>query len=177
MFGKSLLKFAYNKGETKNSFAISDYYHIGPCVPTRMIRQDDLKLIYTHGHPSLLYDLKNDPHELFNLANNDNFKDDLSNLLSICFQNWDPEKINDKILQSQKRRLLIKSVPGEKPNWDYIASIGDDKRYVRKDGVDATKGKLRIPPVESIPPDMPALSKDEIDAMMKGKKTFKFNEK
>ena len=38
--GKSLLKFAYNKGETKNSFAISDYYHIGPCVPTRMIRQD-----------------------------------------------------------------------------------------------------------------------------------------
>ena len=74
-------------------------------------------------------------------------------------------------------QLLLKSVPGEKPNWDYIASIGDDKRYVRKDGVDATKGKLRIPPVESIPPDMPALSKDEIDAMMKGKKTFKFNEK
>ena len=175
--GKSLLKFAYNKGETKNSFAISDYYHIGPCVPTRMIRQDDLKLIYTHGHPSLLYDLKNDPHELFNLADNDNFKDDLSNLLSICFQNWDPEKINDKILQSQKRRLLIKSVPGEKPNWDYIASIGDDKRYVRKDGVDATKGMLRIPFVESIPPDMPALSKDEIDAMMKGKKTFKFEKK
>ena len=142
-----------------------------------MIRQDDLKLIYTHGHPSLLYDLKNDPHELFNLAGNDNFKGDLNNLLSICFQNWDPEKINDKILQSQKRRLLIKSVPGEKPNWDYIASIGDDKRYVRKDGVDATKGKLRIPPVESIPPDMPALSKDEIDAMMKGKKTFKFEKK
>ena len=172
--GKSLIPFTNGKGNVSNSIAISDYYHIGPCLPTRMVRKNDFKLIYTHGHPHLLFDLKNDPNEIKNLASDVSHKSILEDLLSICFNNWDPEKINNDIIRSQKRRLMIKAVPGDPPNWDFIAQIGDDKRYVRREGVDATKGKLRIPPVKPIPPDMPPLSKEEISLMMQGKKTFLF---
>ena len=65
--GKSLIPFFSDAGHSLDSFAISDYYHIGPCVPTRMVRKNNLKLIYTHGHPHLLFDLKNDPNELKNI--------------------------------------------------------------------------------------------------------------
>ena len=172
--GKSLLQFANGNQNTGDSFAISDYYHIGPCVPTRMVRKGGFKLIYTHGHPHLLFDLDNDPKELKNLAFTEGYKNILEELLSICFQNWNPEKINQDIIKSQKRRHMIKAVPGDPPNWDFIAQLGDEKRYVRKDGVDATKGRLRIPPVETVPPDMPPLSKEDIQKMMTGEKTFLF---
>ena len=122
----------------------------------------------------VLFDLKNDPNELENLASDVSHKSILEDLLSICFNDWDPEEINNDIIRSQKRRLMIKSVPGDPPNWDFVAQAGDDKRYVRREGVDATKGKLRIPPVKPIPPDMPSLSKEEISLMMQGKKTFVF---
>ena len=172
--GKSLIPFTNGKGDVSNGIAISDYYHIGPCVPTRMVRKNDFKLIYTHGYPHLLFDLKNDPNELENLASYVSHKSILEDLLSICFNDWDPEEINNDIIRSQKRRLMIKSVPGDPPNWDFVAQAGDDKRYVRREGVDTTKGKLRIPPVKPIPPDMPSLSKEEISLMMQGKKTFVF---
>lgn len=172
--GKSLVPFANGNQDISDSIAISDYYHIGPCVPTRMVRKGSFKLIYTHGHPNLLFDLKKDPKELINLSSNDKYKTTLDELLSICLKDWDPEKINSDIIKSQKRRLMIKAVPGDPPDWDFISQRGDDKRYVRKEGVDATKGKLRIPPVETVPPDMPALSKLEINEIMTGKKIFLF---
>ena len=109
-----------------------------------------------------------------NFLKNEKYKTTLDELLSICLKDWDPDKINSDIIKSQKRRLMIKAVPGDPPDWDFISQRGDDKRYVRKEGVDATKGKLRIPPVETVPPDMPALSKLEINEIMTGKKTFLF---
>ena len=63
---------------------------------------------------------------------------------------------------------MIKGLPGDPPEWDFIAQIGDDKRYVRKDGVDATKSKLRIPEVNTIPPDLPALDKETIEKIIAG---------
>ena len=53
-----------------------------------------------------------------------------------------------KIVTSQRRRSFIANLPGKKPNWDYVAFQGDSDRYVRRDGVDATKSKLadcRVP--------------------------------
>ena len=82
--------------------------------------------------------------------------------------NWDPNQLTRDIIKSQKRRLLLKNLPGDPPEWDFIAQIGDDKRYVRKGGVDATKSKLRIPPVQTVPPDLPPLDKDTIEQILAG---------
>ena len=166
--GKNLLPFTSSVSGKFDSTIISDYYHIGPCVPTRMVRKNDFKLFYTHGYPNLLFNLKDDPNELINLAKDESFKNHLNELLTICKKNWDPEKINKDIIKSQKRRLMIKGLPGDPPEWDFIAQIGDDKRYVRKNGVDATKSKLRIPEVNTIPPDLPALDKETIEKIIAG---------
>ena len=56
----------------------------------------------------------------------------------------------------------------------FIAQIGDENRYVRKGGVDATKSKLRIPPIETIPPDLPELDKKTIEQIMAGKINHNF---
>ena len=86
--------------------------------------------------------------------------------------NYDPESLMLDVIASQQRRLFIKSVPGEMPSWDYIAYQGDDKRYVRRDGVDGTKSRLRLPRVETVSPDMPELSFSEIESMMSGDVDF-----
>ena len=64
---------------------------------------------------------------------------------------------------------MIKGLPGDPPEWDFIAQIGDEKRYVRKGGVDATKSKLRIPPVQTVPADLPELDKKTIEQILTGK--------
>ena len=55
---------------------------------------------------------------------------------------------------------------------DYIAFQGDSDRYVRRDGVDATKSRLRLPRAETVAPDLPALSSALIDRMMRGEIDF-----
>jgi choline-sulfatase len=139
-----------------------------------MVRRNELKLIYTHGHPHLLFDLKNDPLELKNLSEDKEYKHQLIQLLEICKKEWNPEELKDDILKSQRRRLMIKGLPGDPPEWDFIAQIGDEKRYVRKGGVDATKSKLRIPPVQTVPPDLPELDKKTIEQILTGKTKHNF---
>ena len=54
--------------------------------------------------------------------------------------------------------------------WDFIALIGDDKRYVRKCGVDATKRKLRVVSAETVSLDLPPLAKDASEKILAGNK-------
>ena len=173
--GSSLMSEISASQSNTEGCAISDYFHIGPCVPTRMVRKGNYKLIYTHGHPHLLFDLEKDPSELINLANQDKYQHTLNSLLEICKKNWDPEKLTEQIIKSQKDRLMIKSLPGDPPDWDFIAQMGDEKRFVRRDGVDFTKGKLRIPKVKTIQPDLPDLDQDTIMKIISGEIEHNFN--
>jgi choline-sulfatase len=152
--------------------AIADYLSIGPCVPARMVRKGNYKFMYTHGHPDLLFDLVSDPDELNNLATDQNHKKTMDDLKKQAMKDYDPDLLMLKVIESQQRRLFIKSVPGEMPSWDHIAYQGDEKRYVRRDGVDGTKSRLRLPRVETVPPDLPELSFHTIKSMMEGEIDF-----
>jgi hypothetical protein len=77
-----------------------------------------------------------------------------------------------QVIKSQQERRFIATLPGAQPAWDYVAYQGDDERYVRKDGVDATKSRLRLPRAASMAPDMPELSHEMIESMMSGKIDF-----
>ena len=68
----------------------------------------------------------------------------------------------------------MKGLPGDQPEWDFIAQVGDENRYVRKEGVDFTKSKLRIPPVTTVPPDLPALDKTTIEKILNGELNHNF---
>jgi choline-sulfatase len=164
------LEPALNGGATRD-IVICDYSGIGPCVPHRMVRAGRLKLIYTHGHPDLLYDLENDPEERQNLAYDPTFADRLADLKAILMDGWNPEEIEKKIKVSQAERLLLKTTPGTPPDWNFVARTGDEARYVRRGtgGVDGTKADQRLPRVEPIEPHFPALSKEDVAAILDGR--------
>ncbi|MGB7240531.1 MAG: sulfatase-like hydrolase/transferase, partial [Sulfitobacter sp.] len=166
--GESLVP-ALTGGATRD-LAISDYYGIGPCVPYRMVRQGRYKLIYTHGHPDLLYDLETDPNELQDLASDPSFAETLSRLKAILLKDWDPEEVAQRVRTSQAERLFLKKTPGTPEDWDYIARKGDEKRYVRRGtgGVDGTKANRRLPKVDPIAPHFPELSQQDVARIIDG---------
>jgi choline-sulfatase len=158
--------------ETWPDIAISDYLAIGPCVPCRMVRKGRFKYMLTYGQPDLLFDLVADPDELEDLAAVPDHAATIAELRRIALQDYDPEALMSEVIASQRRRRFIATIPGTTPSWDYVAYQGDADRYVRRDGVDATKSRLRLPRAESVMPDMPDLPAKTIDKMMRGELNF-----
>ena len=158
------------KGAATRDLVISDYYGIGPCVPYRMVRQGQFKLIYTHGHLDLLYDLEADPHELQNLADVPAYTGTHERLKAILLDGWNPDEIDTQIRTSQAERLFLKTTPGVPEDWDFVARKGDETRYVRRGsgGVDGTKANRRLPKVEPVAPHFVDISQEDVAAIISG---------
>jgi len=171
--GNSLLPVITKENTRWPDTAICDYLAIGPCAPCRMVRKGDYKYIYTHLHPAMLFNLVQDPNELNDVSADPQLADILAELHAIAMDNWDPEALTQKVLESQRRRKLISKVPGETAQWDYIARKGDESRYVRGEGVDNTKGRLRLPFVPAASSDWPALSAEVVKELIDGKRSIK----
>ncbi len=152
--GNSLLPLMRDEDEgTWDNQVISEYTGEGVTAPCRMVRRDDIKFIYTHGHPDLMYDLKNDPLELNNLIGNPEFADIENQLRDEIFKDWDPELINAACIQSQKDRLFIQKTTGGTPNYAFKFRPDDGERFIRNDSAVGTKAKARYPFVEPTPFD------------------------
>lgn len=167
--GTSIMPLIEDTTSSGKDTAISDYLAIGPCVPCRMVVRGNHKYIVTDGYPSLLYDLATDPDELVNLHDNTAYKKIIEELHTIAYADWNPKELTQQVLLSQKQRNFIANIPGDSPSWDHVSRIGDDARFVRKDGVDATKSRLRLPTVPAVPPDWPELDFETVEALMQGK--------
>jgi hypothetical protein len=85
---------------------------------------------------------------------------------------WNPDALTTRVLNSQHQRKVIKTTPGAAPQWDFIARIGDDARYVRAQGVDATKGRLRLPRVPEVPADWPELDLETVADLIAGRRNL-----
>jgi len=116
-----------------------------------MIRKGNFKLIYTHGHPDLLYDPRKDPLELKNLARKPEYADTVASLRAELLRNWNPATIHEKVLQSQRERRLIQVATGGEPNWAFRLRPDDDRRYVRNSGAVQTKANARYPFIAPLP--------------------------
>ncbi len=148
--GHSLMPLLSGISEWNNQ-VISEYTGEGVNAPCRMIRNNQHKLIYTHGYPSLLYDLSNDPNELTNLINQPGQESLQLSLLELLLRDWDPCTINESCLQSQLERRLIHESTGGYPEWVHSVHSNDDKRYVRNSSAIETKAKARYPYVTPTP--------------------------
>jgi choline-sulfatase len=127
---------------------ISEYTDMGVIAPVRMLRAGDHKYIYTHGHPGQLYDLRADPRELRNLAGNPEFAALEAQLRAAVLENWDPQALHGRILDSQRRRLFLKQAAqasGRYPDWSYQATRDDTRRFVRASGAAGAKARARFP--------------------------------
>ncbi len=82
--GDSLIPLLSNEQSSWRDWALSEYRDSGfttdPQIMTTMLRHEQWKLIVWHGSPATsgqrngeLYDLSNDPHELFNLFHDTNY--------------------------------------------------------------------------------------------------------
>ena len=166
--GKSLGNAVGAAASNWPDIAISDYLAIGPCVPCRMVRKGTHKLMYTHGHPLQLFDLATDPHELVNLAGDPAHAVMERELRAIALDNWDPEALARRVIESQEQRGLINQATDGTPVWAHTIREDDDQRYVRNAKVDATKARLRLPYVAPVPYDYRPLDSDQVDALMAG---------
>ncbi len=144
--GNSLYTFlTTGKDSNWSDVAISEYTGEGACAPCRMVRKGDMKYIYTHGHPDIMYDMAKDPLELTNVADDKAYAALLKELKGICLDNWDPAALDVEIKESQKDRLFIKDATDSEPVWAYKVFEDDDKRYVRKAGAIQTKALAQLP--------------------------------
>lgn len=134
-----------------NSQVISEYTGEGVNAPCRMIRSNQHKLIYTHGHPPLLYDLSNDPNELTNLIDQPEQESLQKSLLEILLKDWDPCSIHESCIESQRERRLIHESTGGDPEWVHSVRSNDSKRYVRNSSAIETKARARYPYVIPTP--------------------------
>ena len=150
MDGRSLIPLMEGLADGPNQ-VISEYTGEGVCAPCRMVRRDNVKFIYTHGHDDLMYDLAADPLELDNLIGRPEYAEIERDLRKEILRGWDPETIYDACVQSQKERLFIHRTTGGEPNYAYEYRSGDGERYVRNDSAVGTKAKARYPYVEPTP--------------------------
>lgn len=149
--GHSLIPLMQNDDADWCNQVISEYTGEGVVAPCRMVRRDNVKFIYTHGHPDLMYDLGTDPLELNNLIGNTDYAEVENELRMEIFKNWDPEEINNACQQSQKERLFIQKTTGGNPNWAFRFRPDDGERFIRNDSAVGTKAKARYPFVEPTP--------------------------
>ena len=134
-----------------NNRVISEYTGEGVNAPCRMIRRDNVKLIYTHGHPMLMYDLDADPDELTNLFDDPDYSETATDLERELLDGWDPESIKNACIQSQRERNVINNATGGDPNWAFCVRSDDKHRYVRNASAVGTKAKARYPYVKPTP--------------------------
>lgn len=151
--GHSLVPLLQGQDTDWPDVAISEYSDMGVCAPCRMLRRGKFKYIYTHGHPAQLYDLQADPKELNNLAGRADFQAVEQQLARDILAGWDPEDIHQRVLESQRKRLVIQRATEGSPSYDNWAPeirVGDRTRYVRAGtgGTTQTKARARFPHVE-----------------------------
>ena len=151
----------------ENAVVVSDFSAGGAPGPVRMVKQGSYKLIMTYGYEPLLFNLKEDPEELNNLAEDQAHAKMLEHLQAIALQNYDPDEYDARIRQSQRERIFLRGLFEETetdPNWAFVAQPGDADRFVRggglKKGAHATKARYQFPQKASATPTPNA----EIDA-------------
>ena len=136
----------------ENAVVVSDFSAGGAPGPVRMVKQGSYKLIMTYGYEPLLFNLKDDPQELHNLAEDQAHAKILEHLQAIALQNYDPDEYDARIRQSQRERIFLRGLSEETendPNWAFVAQPGDADRFVRggglKKGAHATKARYQFP--------------------------------
>jgi choline-sulfatase len=114
--GTSLLPLAQNgaakwKNETYSEYCTDGLlaWSGGRVLQSRMIRKNKWKYNYYHGCPSQLFDMKNDPDEMNNLARDPAHQEIKTELEAQLLDGWDPEAINENIQARNYDKAILKA--------------------------------------------------------------------
>ena len=133
----------------------------GTYSPSFMVRKGDWKIVACEGDPTMLFDLRNDPDEMKNLAGKPDTAKIEAELTALVNSNWSPAALKTEMQESSKRRLFVQAARDASgaPAWDYEPRKDASKQFVRGGGdaagATATKGRARYPFVPAKAPDNP----------------------
>ena len=92
--------------------AFGEYLAHGVARPVAMLRRGRYKLIYSLDDPPLLFDLQADPGELQDLGADPAYAAVREDLRARLLAGWDPVRLEQRVRQGQKERLLIRAASG-----------------------------------------------------------------
>ena len=129
--GKSFLNTAINnkhksKNETFSEFCMDNSLSWSDTKEphlSRMIRSDDWKFVYYHGYNNQLFNLKNDPDEMNNLAGLKEYSKIETKLINKVLKDWKPSKIKKTMDSKINTKKILKAwaqsvQPPDKYKWE-----------------------------------------------------------
>ena len=116
--GESLRAIS-NKTYDKDRCVLSEYHGAGSYGGAFMLRMGDYKYIYYVGHQPEVFDIKSDPNELQNLANDPSFKSLVDMLDNALRSIINPESVDEAARSDQKK--MLKDVGG----IDFVLNRGN----------------------------------------------------
>jgi choline-sulfatase len=160
--GRSLLKLPERESEDDKVFI--EFNGEGLYAPALMMIKGNLKLVHSRTDPKMLFDLKKDPLELTDLANNPDYQFEMDKMFAEMQVRWDEDDLDQRIRASQRKRIFVQSAmkQGRFPSWDYAPHYDPAKVYVRggnDPSTTATKQRGRFPYVAVTPPQNPRHTK------------------
>jgi choline-sulfatase len=158
--GRSLGALLHGSDPSWPDEALIEFTGEGVHAPALILRKGHHKYVHCEGDPGMLFDLRADPAELCNLCREPAFADLAQRFESEIQRRFEPARIKQEVLASQRRRLFLHTTlsQGHHTPWDYQVRTDASKQYVRSvstTSTTATKAKARFPFVPPAPPDTP----------------------
>ena len=131
--GKSLFPLLTDQNAEVDDLAISQYAAECTDHPMVMIREGNLKFIYSDCDDPMLFDLSTDPNEMNNLAADDRHRDTVESFTKQIRDRWNLSEVREDVIASQQARLFIQQVMDKKrtTSWDYQPYRDASDDYIR----------------------------------------------
>ncbi len=116
--------------------AISEYLCEAVAAPYVMLRRGKYKYMHCEEYPPQLFDMEEDPDELRNLADDAEAAAVLEEIQAEVSRRWDFAQLKERILISQRRRLLAHRAltTGRAHSWDFQPFEDAARQYYRGGG-------------------------------------------
>ncbi|PCI05627.1 MAG: choline-sulfatase [Hyphomicrobiales bacterium] len=144
--GESLVHLG--QGGKRTSPVAMEYTAEASYAPMVSLRQGKWKYNRCALDPDQLFDLKNDPHELTNQAENPAHADTLARLSAMADERWNLDQFDANIRESQARRWVVYEAlrNGNYYPWDYQPLQKASERYMRNHmDLDTVEERARFP--------------------------------
>ena len=125
--GRSTLPLLRGEDTHWEDIAFSEYCTDDGCYH-RMVREGEWKLNYYHGHPSQLFNLKDDPNELQDRVDDPACQDILEHLTQKVLEGWDPDSIATQMTAKQADTQLLgrwgrNTQPADQYRWNLLPEM------------------------------------------------------
>jgi choline-sulfatase len=114
---------------------LGEYLAEGAIAPLLMVRRGDHKFVHCPADPDQLFDLREDPDELTNLAARPEGAALVSRFRTEVAERWDVDGLHAAVLASQRRRRMVYGAlrMGRFTPWDFQPVRDATRLYIRND--------------------------------------------